>query len=832
MSTNTEKDFYSTTPTERVKRLLKVCRDNFRTPQAKYVIYSDRAITEVMKETEGDPMILRRAYAFSAVVKNMPVNIFPDEIIVGWISGKPDATAACVEQRGAKLELQLDHMRYISEKDRKALREEIIPYWKSEGNWSKHWGTKAYRMLPPETRHVLYGDADPAGEKAWMVSLSDPHGSPYVKIPHEVKELGKGIIDEWMRNQHVGHSSFGYEKVLSKGFIGIKEDAEESLSRLDITDPDDFKKAQFLEGVIIAMDAASTVGKRFAAKARKLAEMEENIERKKDLEKIAKVCDRVPAQPARTFHEALQSVWFTYIMNFWETPLILAVAPGRVDQYLYPYYCNDVKNGSIDINEAQELLDCWLMRFSQDAAPHLSHSGAACHIDIGGLKDNGQDATNTLSFMILEGMMHLRLLEPNLGVLVHSKTPDDLLIKACRLCSLGDGHPMFLSNDVFVNNFLSRGNLGGPTVPIELARTSGAIGCNEPHVANYDSEFTLGTVLPMPAVLEMVLWNGWSPFHKKQMSINTGESQDFKSFEDVKEAFKKQLTYLIRQCAIVNNTFEKAMAEVYPTVYQSALIGDCIEKGLPRELGGARFNFGPIIKTVGAVDAGDSLYAIKKLVFEERKITMKQLLEALSNNFENHENIQRLLLNAPKFGNDIDDVDNMVAWVMEVYSKEVIKHKNPRGGHFMPYQNPLAAYYSYGKMIAALPSGRKKWEPLSDGVSPTRGSDTNGATAVLNSVSKIDNVSVFYGQTLNMRLSPDMVKTDEGIKLLADFIRTFNDLNIHHIQFNIVSSDTLRSAQKNPEEYRDLMVRVAGFVAYFVKLVKPLQDSIIARTEH
>jgi pyruvate formate-lyase/glycerol dehydratase family glycyl radical enzyme len=819
-------------PSARVERLRKTYLQNANLSQPIYTIYADRAITRVMKVTEGEPMVMRRAKAFAAVVEEMPLNIYPDELLVGWIAGRPDATAACAEQRGAKLELQLDHIKYIAEEDRESLREEIIRYWKGDGGWRKNWGTQAYQMMPAETRHVLYGDADPEGEKAWMVSLSDPHGSPYIKIPQEVEVLGRGIIDEWMRCQHIGHSSFGYEKVLKKGFLGIKKDAEDRLARLDTTDPEELRKIPFLKGIIIAMEAAAGIGRRFANKARQAAEVETDAARKGELQKIAEICDQVPANPARNFHEALQSVWFTQIMNFWETPLILSVSPGRADQYLYPYYQQDINEGRLTREEAQELLDTWLMRFAQDASPFLPHSGSAFHIDVGGLKADGSDAANELSFMMLEGMMHTRMLEPNIGVLVHSKTPDDFLIKACQLCSLGTGHPMFLNNDVFVENLLARGTLGGPPVPIELARTSGAIGCNEPHIPNCESEFNIGAVLPLPAVLELVLWNGWSPFHQQQMGPKTGDPRSFKTFEEFQQAFIKQLEYLARHCAVAITCFELAMAEMYPTVYQSALIEDCIENGITRESGGARFNFGPCIATVGGVDVGDSLAAIKRLVFEENKITMDHLLSALKHNFDGHEELRQQLLQVPKFGNDDDYADRLVAWVMKVFSKEVVKHKNTRGGHLLPYQNPLAAYYSYGKLIAALPSGRKAWEPLSDGISPTRGSDINGPTAVLNSVGKVDNVSMFFGQTLNMRLNAQIFGSSEGVHRLASLIRTFIDLKIHHIQFNLVSSETLRAAQETPEEYQDLMVRVAGYCAYFVKLVKPLQDSIIARTEH
>ena len=825
-------DMFETKPSPRVERLREYYINAVKRPEPNYNIFSDLAITRVMKQTEGEPMPLRRAKAFAAVVDAAPVDIFPDEPIVGWVAGDSVSVQVCVEQRGSRTEIELDHFRFVDEKDREILREEIIPYWRGEGEWKRHWFARAYQLLSPETRELLYGDSDPEEKKIGILTNTNPPAQPRVTGPGKVKTLGLGIITDLMSRHHIGHSCFGYEKVLKKGFLGIKKDAEERISRLDLTEPEDLKKKSFLKGVVIAMDAAAGIGARFAERAREMASKEADPSVKQDLLTIADTCDQVPARPARIFREALQSVWFTQIMNWWETPIVLAVSPGRVDQYLYPYYEADIREGRLTREEAQELIDCWLMRFSQGVAPFVPHSGAAFHLDVGGFHADGSDATNELSFMFLEGMMHTRMIEPNIGVLIHSKTPDDFLIKACRLCSLGTGHPMFLNNDVFVENLLSRGTLGGPPVPIDLARTSGAIGCNEPHVANHESDFNVGAVFQLPVVLELALFNGVSRFHKKRMGLETGEAAAFQSFEDLLAAFEKQLAFLIGHSGAAIRAFELAMADVYPTVYQSALIEDCIENGLPREAGGARFNFGPSVATLGATDVGDSLAAIKKLVFEEKRITMAELIEALNANFEGREEIRELLLGAPKFGNDDDYVDGLVAWVMDVFSKEVIKHKNTRGGRVLPYQNPLSGYVGMGRLMGALPSGRKAGEPLSDGISPTRGSDVNGPTAILNSAGKMDHASVFLGQTLNMRLNPEFVASDEGVYRLASLLRTFVDLKIHHIQFNFVSSDTLRAAQEKPEDYQDLMVRVAGYVAYFVNLTKGLQDSIIARTEH
>lgn len=827
--------FITIEPTARMMRLREYYVENTKRTDPVYTIYFDKAIARTMKETEGEPMVLRRAKAFAAAVEAFPVEIFPDEPFVGWIGGSPQAMPVGAEQLGARLEIELDHYKYMSDEDRKIVKEEIIPYWKGEGDWKRHWFYQNYQTLPPETRNLLYGDPDPDLEKINIITRSKPPAMPRVEVkevPGKTDGLGRGFISDGMTRHHIGHSSFGYEKILKKGFLGVKKDAEDRLARLDWNDTEEQRKVPFLKGVIIAMDAAATIGKKFAAGIRTAARKEKEPWRKAELKKMAAICDRVPAHPARTFHEALQSAWFTQILNWCETPITFAIGPGKVDQYLYPYYEKDMREGRLTQEEAQELVDCWLMRFTQGVSPFIPQAGAAYHTDVGGLKADGSDATNDLSLMFLEGMIHTQMVEPNFGVLVHSKTPENFLLKACQLCVLGTGHPMFLNNDVFVENFLARGTLGGPPVPLALARTSGAIGCNEPHVANYDSEFNVGPFLLLPQMLELALADGWSRYHEKYMGVRTGDPRKFKTFEELQEAYLKQLAYFAHHCEISNKNSELTLAQRYPTVYTSALIEDCIEKGRTREDGGARFNFGPCIATAGATDVGDSLAAIKKLVFEEKTITMTELLDALENNFEGYESLREELLQAPKFGNDDDYVDEIVAWVMKTYCDEVVTHKNTRGGHLVPYQNPLVWYVSTGRLVGALASGRKAWEPLSDGISPTRGVDVSGPTAVFNSVGKLDNAAIFFGQTLNMRLNKDMFGTDVGVRRLAQMIRTFVDLKIHHCQFNLISSETLREAQRKPEEYQDLLVRVAGYVAYFTRLGTAVQDSIIARNEH
>ncbi|MHA2037465.1 MAG: glycyl radical protein [Promethearchaeota archaeon] len=797
-------------PTQRVERQ----RQRYLDRKLVYSIERDRIEVRVMKETEGEPMVTRKAKLFATIVRELPINIYPDELLVGWYDPIPNNCPLPVKcDPGLEPNLDIISSRdrnpvLITEEQKRELREEIIPYWRGQGNWEK-------------TRR------DPA------------HYDPVpVGFPPELWYS----IQAGMGSFHVGHFIPNHEKVLKKGFLGIKKEAEERLGRIDRTNLEEVKKIPFLEGVIMAMEVAAEIGKRFAARARELAEEEVNGTRKAELLKIAEVCNWVPANPARTFYEAIQSVWFTHILHWWETRETASVSPGRMDQYLYPYFEADIREERITKEKVQELIDCFLLRpswflYSQNSRNGqllVDIAGIAQHVDVGGFRANGTDATNDLSYMILEGMMHTRLVEPDIGVLLHSKTPEDLIIKACQLCALGTGHPEFLNNDNIVVNLLGRGNLGGgPPITLEIARKASAMGCTEPSLVGMDSGYTTSVHFQtLPGTLEAVLTNGRKGFPGGLLGLQTGDPRKFKSFEELQEAYRKQLAWAFEKETIGSNIGERLMAEFEPTVFQSALIEDCIEKGICREAGGARYNFGPFVGGNGAPDTGDSLTAIKKLVFEEKKITMDQLCDALEKNFEGYDDLRQMLLNVPKFGNNDDYADEQTVWVMHTFCQEAIKLKNTRGGHKIPVHIPLSNFVKGGWAVGALPSGRLAGEPLSDSIAPTQGSDVNGLTSVLKSVGKVDHAEVFAGISYNARLDPLIFKDEYGFKLMADLIRTFVDQKILHVQFNIVSSDTLKAAQKEPDKYKDLMVRVAGYVARFAELPKTVQDTIIARTVH
>jgi formate C-acetyltransferase len=433
--------------------------------------------------------------------------------------------------------------------------------------------------------------------------------------------------------------------------------------------------------------------------------------------------------------------------------------------------------------------------------------------------------------MFIEGIMHTRLSNPWLSVLVHNKMPEDLLIKACQLCSLGTGQPQFVNNDVMVSQALARGIMGGPPITLKDARSASPQGCFELVIPGKDSGYLYFPMPNLAACMEFVMTDGVSRFNHQKWGLETGDPKKFKSFEEVQEAFTKQLAWMRRKIQISGTRTERKIMEFTPTVYESALIDDCIEKGMCREEGGAHYNFNNGGAVLASTDVGDSLTAIKKLVFDDKKITMAELCDALDHNFEGCENILQMLLKAPKFGNDDDYADEQVAWVLHQWMIEFNKVKNLRGGQGCPGGSVMGAYVPQGKRVGALPSGRLAGQPLVDASSPSRGKDLNGPTAVINSMGKIDHIEILGGITFNLRIDPAVFR-DGNMEKMAAMIRSFIDQKIFHMQVNVVSSDTLRAAQKEPDKFRDLVVKVAGYNAFFTQLTDSLQNTIIARTEH
>lgn len=810
--------FYTSPVSKRIERLRKEALE------APYIgdIEWEKIYTRVYRETEGEPMIIRRAKILAAICREYPISVTDDEsLMAGHLFLTQNGAPFTVSQNGAAWPNQPK----ITDAQQKELEEEVIPYWAGQDK----------RFL--KTR---YGQT--------FARYSDAQKNLFFQDPFAYPQVSTFIADaEYLRLPHVAHTEPLQEKILAVGLRGFIEDAGEELESFDFTDPEtdpkDHKRVLFLKGVIMGLEAVCDVGPRFARLLWEKAKTERDPKRKDELLKMAVINNKVPFSPPESLWEALQCLWTVHFLQFWETPFIGGMTLGRLDQYLYRFYRDDMDQGRLTQEQAQELIDCFCCKLGGSMAllggigDEALWAGAPIghHIDVGGMKpEDGSDATNELSYMFIESVARLRLTGPNLGVLLHNGTPDELLRRAVELLSLGLQHPYFFNNEALLELGLNRAaTLGGPPLTLSQARNYGVIGCSEHTVRGHDGGYIGAGGVGVPHLLEFVFTNGKSRVFNRQMSVKTGDPRQFMTFDDVLVAFEEQMRYVMGQVSSGFDIDEMVVAEMEPTVFQSAIIGDCIQKGIPREEGGARYNHGSPACLTGCVDAGNALAAIKALVFDEKKITMDELCDALDNNFEGFEEIRRMCLNVPKFGNDNDEADKWTAWVNLTANTIFQQYGNFRGGgRKYTLQIPLQHSVLSGMTLGALPNGRTAGYPLSDGVSPTHGTDVSGPFAVLKSIGKTSPTSNFGGNVLNMRLEADTFDTEEGIAQTMALLRAFVDEGLTEVQFNVVSTETLRDAQQDPEKYKGLMVRVAGYSAYFTRLPRPFQDAIINRTEH
>jgi len=788
-------------PTPRIKAL----REDHLSHKHCLDVERAAAVTEVFKETEGLPPVLRRAKAFKRICEQKSIQISENELIVGNIGREPRTGLLDPEFAHKWIEDELDSLPtrrwdpwLVTEEQKKLLSEEILPYWKGKSLEDFH------RPRCPD----------------YMLRLCD----------HEVIYLsGKGRYP-------IGEVVPSYENIIfRKGFYGIKKEAEKKLAELKPHESDSFEKKPFLQAITIVCDGIHILSKRYAELAKKMAKDEANPRRKAELQKIAKICYRVPSNPPRSFHEALQALWFVQI-GFYLEANALGYSPGRFDQYMWPYYKKDLETGKITKKEAQELLDCLWIKLSEANAVFeevnarwLSGYNSFVNLNVGGVKPNGEDATNELSYMCIQATMDTRLALPALTVIIHKKTPEEFLKKVCELVKMGLGHPSIINHDNVIKLLLGR----GVPVSIEEARGYAIQGCVEPAIQGKTHMWSFSDMLGIATAVELALNNGSSMLTGELLGVETGDPAKFGSFEEVKEAVKKQLAFMVRVAVEHEIITEKLHAELMPVPFVSAVVEGCVENGREWNAYGSVYNFGPPIDFTGIADVADSLAAIKKLVFETKRITMSELCNVLRENFEGHEDIRQMLLNdAPKYGNDDDYVDLIAKEIADFGAQEAGKYRTDKGVPLATSITPITANVSHGTKIAALPSGRKARTPLAEGCSPKQGMDVNGPTAALKSIGKLNHEGQLVGTQLNMKLDPVFLEGDRGLTNLAALIRTHNDLGIHHVQFNVVSEKTLRAAQENPEQYRDLMVRVSGYCAYFVDLDRQVQEDIIGRTAH
>ena len=781
---------------ERVKKL----KEKMNTPPA-ICIERGYLMTESYKETEGEPTIIRRAKSLKKILEEMSIRIDDGELIVGWTTSKVRAGALTpeirwdwyLEEMDTLATREWDRWAPFTQEEKVKMRE-FIPYWKGKSIFEKWVG-----MMP---------------ERA-------------LKLINKIQTA----VAVCLVNMNMAHVAVDFKKLLSIGLYGIKKQVDSEISKLNIAEIKDIEKSQFYDAVNITLDAAVNFAKRYADLARGMADNESNVQRKSELSKIAETCDWIPANPARSFYEALQSIWFAYVILMiegWGGGLSF----GRPDQYLYPFYKKDMEEGKITKQEAIELIELLYIQMNQIQNPfdknvtrvYCGHA-MPVNITLGGVTREGKDAVNELSYLFLDAEEDLQLKHEDIIIRVNKNTPDAFLIRAWEVCKLLRGKFKWISDETTIQSLLSDGK------PIEYARDYISTGCHNPTVPGLSHDHP-GGHFNLPLMLELALNNGISRLTGEQIGPETGEPRQFKTYDDVWNAYKRQVEALMPYAHLFKNIDMKLYAEFAPTPFQSSLYQGCIEKGIDIKCGGTAPYRSHAIALAGAPNVGDSLAAIKKTVFEEKQITMTELIHALDKNFEGGEKILRILENAPKFGNDIDYVDSIVNEVLMHATSEVNKYMGFAGAISNAAAMVVTSNIPLGEAVGALPDGRKAGEPLSEGgISPYQGRNISGPTATMRSVAKLNQVKITAGSVLNMRFNPDVLKGEVKMRKFVSLIRTFCETGGNHVQFNIVSADTLRDAQKYPEKYRDLLVRVATYSAYFVDLNADLQNNIIARME-
>ncbi|MEM3761914.1 MAG: formate C-acetyltransferase/glycerol dehydratase family glycyl radical enzyme [Archaeoglobaceae archaeon] len=759
----------------------------------KPTVFVDRAkfYTEAMKTTEGEPMILRQAKALKHVLENVPVVIFPEELIVGAMVKDPPGAIMYPEGVGLRIIAELDRIRErkdnpleISAGDIEVIKNEIAPYWAD-----KSLGAVAEKIAPRFCLDLLY------------------RGAFYVAT-----EIAG-----------ISHFSADYSSLLKVGLDGIKEFARrkiEEFENLQITDPEEIEKVLFYRAVEIVCDAVINFAKRYAEKARELAEKESG-RRRDELLKIAEICEWVPAKPPRNFWEALQFVWFMQVALHMES-YEQGISMGRIDQYLYPYYERDIKSGVLYFDEAVELVSCLWIKTNEivplfDELLTIYFAGLPTNqaVTLGGVNEIGEDATNELTFVMLEATKKVALRQPNVHVRISDKSPRTLLEKCAEMILSGINAISLFNDSVIINGWLKLG------IPLSDARNYTTVGCVElaPGGKSYDS--TDAALFNIAICLELALFNGVTRFGEK-IGVEYGE---IKSMEELLDCFERQVEKLVKCMILACNSFEVANQIAKPT----PLISVCnskLELGRDITLGSAKYNFSGV-QMVGLADVADSLAAIDELVFKKKLLSLQELIEAIRNNFEGYEEIRQILLNkAPKYGRD--EIANRYAKIVaEIFAREVMKYRNPRNGWYLPGIYSMSTHVGFGMLTGALPSGRKAGEPLSNGIAPHP--HAKSLTSAMRSVVSVDHSLFMNGVSYVITISPNMFKGEEGLEKFISLIEGYFALGGMNCHFNVVDVTKLIDAQKNPEKYRDLLVRVAGFSAYFVDLTKEVQDEIIAK---
>ena len=796
---------------ERIYKILE--RNQFTIPHVD--VERAKYFTESMRQTEGELLTLRWAKALKNVAEKITVWITPDQLLAGRV-GKlgrygilyPEIDGDFYREVLGSLANRDKSPFLVDPEDLKVVMEDIAPYWEGK-TYHEHLN----KTLPSELRNVTYCDERGLKSK-FVVSETSSYRSALQWVPD-------------------------YKKVLERGFIDIQNEAKERLAALDLTNSTDlWDKKPFYDAMIIVCDAIMIWARRHADLARSLAAKESDAKRKAELLQIAETCERVPSYPARTFREAVQCQWFVQMFSRIEQKASAIISNGRMDQYLYPYYKKDIEEGRITREEARELLECMWVDMAQFIDLYINPTGVEFQegyahweaVTIGGQTPEGEDATNDLSYLFLESKREFPLNYPDLAARIHSRTPERFLYEVALTIKDGSGFPKLINDEevVFLNTVKG--------CPVSEALDYAVSGCTETRMPNRDT-YTSGCVyVNFATALEMTLYNGrMLHYGDELLGLETGDPTTFTSFDEFYEAYKKQHINLLQKAFQQQVVVDRLRPQHFAAPLSSVLHNLCMENALDLHTekipGGVDYSY---FEFLGYGTIVDSLAAIKKVVFEDKKLTMKEVVEACRADFKGYEPVREMLRQAPSYGNDDPFADSIARDVDRICQLEAMKSSKERGIHVDLRFVPITSHVPFGKVVSATPNGRHAWTALSDGSSASHGADVNGPTAVLLSNYHSKNYDLINraSRLLNIKLSPKSVAGDAGTKKVMDIIRTWCDLKLWHLQFNIVNRETLVKAQKEPDNYRNLLVRIAGYSAYFCDISRELQNDIIDRTEH
>lgn len=751
-----------------------------------------RIITEVYQQNENRPRIIQRALALKAALEQIAIRAEPEELIVGNRTAGvrygvvfPESGSTWVDREFETLPTRPQDRFQVKEEDISYFRNVIKPYWQGK-------------------------------------SLEDVLRKRY---GNEINSIAK-VVKINQKDHAQGHICPNCRLWLKKGPAGILQDAKQKMTEHE-------SQNDFYESVALVMSGAIRFMQRYHDLMADMAAQETDGERRACMEQVADVCQKLSKQPPETFHEAVQSVWFLFVILHMESNAS-SFSPGRMDSFLWEYYERDVKTGRIDAQKALEIIECLWLKFNEivymrnaNSAKFFAGFPIGFNIAVGGQDEKGNDYVNELSFLFLKAQEHLGLPQPNLSVRLHEHTGEELLKQAIRVVAKGSGMPQFFNDKAVIPALEALG------VEEKDARNYAIVGCVELTTQGNNLGWSDAAMFNLNKVLELALTGGKCLLTGEQLAPDYGNLASYNSFEELEAVFQRYLDEYMDRMVAACEEVEKAHIELLPSPFLSSVIDHCMEKGMDVTAGGAYYNFSGI-QMIQVANLADSLAAVKQLVFEEKKVSGAQLLKALEQDFEGYEVLRTMLLNkVPKYGNDVDWVDQLgVKWA-EYFKKRLSSYTNYRGGRYHTGMYTVSAHVPMGENVGASPDGRHAKQPLADGgMSPVYGRDIAGPTAVLKSVSRLDRTLTSNGGLLNMKFLPEFFKDERGIDKFAAFLRTFVDLEIPHIQFNVVRKEDLLAAKANPEQYRSLTVRVAGYTAYFTELAEELQNEIIARTSY